>query len=467
MMNVSRRLFLSHTAAAGALGTFPFIRASAQGSANEKINIACIGIGNRGESVVNSLFDTKLCNVVALCDTDMGAKHTLKIMQKFPNAQRFQDFRKMFDKIGNQIDAVSVATPDHSHFPICMMAMKLGKHVYVEKPMAHTFQQLDLMMAAEKKYKVATQMGNQGHSGSNYWQYKALTEAGVIKNVRKIVGHMNGGRRWHKWKGIVPGFRDGMKVPDTLDWDTWLVQVPFHDFHTDYVGGEWRSWFEFGNGALGDWGAHILDTSHEFLKLGLPTEVNPLKMEGWNPFVFPMASTLQFKFPERGPTLPACDLFWYDGTDNIPEIPKGYGKALESGAPESGGGSNAGKKLGPGKEIYTDDLIFKGSSHGAALSVIPDEKAKEMKTVLTEYKKDETNHARNFLRACKGDGTCVSRFEVAAPLCQMMALGVLCQRVNAKLEFNRETRTITNHEVAKGLLVGPPPRKGWECYYQV
>jgi hypothetical protein len=229
----------------------------------------------------------------------------------------------MFDKMADQIDAVSICTPDHSHFVIAMHAMSLGKHVYVEKPMAHTFQQVDLLMAAEKKFKVVTQMGNQGHSEGNYFQFKAWTEAGIIKNVRKIVAHMNGKRRWHKWNSEVPGFRDAEKVPGTLDWDTWLAHVQHHDYHTDYVVGEWRSWYEFGNGALGDWGAHILDTSHEFLKLGMPTEVGPVKLDRWNKFVFPMATTLQFKFPERGPNLPACDIFWYDGTKNFPELPKG------------------------------------------------------------------------------------------------------------------------------------------------
>ena len=467
MIHTSRRTFISSTAAASALTAFPFIRSAQGASANGKVNLACIGIGCRGAEDIESLDKTGLCNIVALCDTDMGAKHTEKIMKKFPKAARFQDFRKMFDKMANEIDAVSIATPDHSHFVIAMHAMSLGKHVYVEKPMAHTFQQVDLLMAAEKKFKVVTQMGNQGHSEGNYFQFKAYTEAGIIKNVRKIVAHMNGKRRWHKWNSEVPGFRDAEKIPETLDWDTWLAQVQHHDYHTDYVIGEWRSGYEFGKGALGDWGAHILDTSHEFLKLGMPTEVGPVKLDRWNKFVFPMATTLQFKFPDRGPNLPACDVFWYDGTKNFPELPKGYGKAVDSDAPSSGGNTGAGKDLPPGKEIYTDDLVFKGGSHGATLSIIPADKAKDMASKLPVVPKSPSNHFENFLKACKGEEICRSRFEVAGPLCQMMGLGILAQRMNAKLEFDIAARKITNNEVANALLSGPAPRKGWEQYFKV
>ncbi len=140
---------------------------------SDKVNVACCGIGNRGSDVLNSLHKTGLANIVAICDIDMGAPQTVANMQKFSTAKRFQDFREMFDKMGNQFDAVSVGIPDFSHFPVAMLAMSQGKHVYVEKPMAHTFHEVSLMMKARKKYKVATQMGNQGHSEENYFQFKA------------------------------------------------------------------------------------------------------------------------------------------------------------------------------------------------------------------------------------------------------------------------------------------------------
>jgi len=143
--------------------------------ANERVNLACCAIGNRGAEIMEELYKTGLCNIVALCDVDMGAPQTLKMMEKFPEAKRFQDFRDMFDKMGNQIDAVSIAVPDHSHFPITVAAMQLGKHVFVEKPLGRTFYENELLIKAAKKYpKVVTQMGNQGHSEGNYFQFKVF-----------------------------------------------------------------------------------------------------------------------------------------------------------------------------------------------------------------------------------------------------------------------------------------------------
>ena len=175
--------------------------------ANKKVNLACIGIGNRGGEILNTLNDTGLANIVALCDIDMGAPHTQKNMEQFSGAKKFQDFREMLDKAGNEIEAVSVGVPDFSHFPITMMAMGLGKHVYVEKPMARTFYEIELMMAAAKKYsKVVTQMGNQGHSEANYFQFKAWKDAGIIKDVTAITAHMNSPRRWHGWDTAIKKF---------------------------------------------------------------------------------------------------------------------------------------------------------------------------------------------------------------------------------------------------------------------
>jgi predicted dehydrogenase len=141
-------------------------------ASNGKVNLACVGIGNRAAQVIKALHATGLANVVALCDVDMGAPHTVEILKMFPDVPRFQDFRRMFDKMGKEFDAVSVATPDFSHFPIAMLAMSQGKHVYCEKPMGQSFREIDMMMAAERKYKVAAQMGNQGHSEANYFQFK-------------------------------------------------------------------------------------------------------------------------------------------------------------------------------------------------------------------------------------------------------------------------------------------------------
>ena len=473
---ISRRLFLKQAATLSAAAAIPSFWTPAKArtapkspfvSANDRVNIAFIGIGNRGGEIAKELYNTGLCNVVALCDVDMGAPHTQEIISMFPNVPRFQDFRKMFDKMANKIDAVSVGVPDHSHFPITMEAMALGKHVYVEKPMARTFNEVELMMKGEKKYGVVTQMGNQGHSEANYFQFKAWKEAGIIKDVTAITAHMNNSRRWHGWDPNIQRFPAAEPVPSTMDWDTWLGVTQYHDYHHDFHMGQWRCWYDFGMGALGDWGAHILDTAHEFLDLGLPTEVDPVYLKDYNTFFFPMASTLLFKFPARG-NMPPVDITWYDGVKNIPPVPEGYGTSeLDPNIPTVAGGKIQPAALNPGKEIYTKTLTFKGGSHGSTLSIIPEEKAKEMASKLPEVPKSPSNHYANFLLACMGKEKARSPFSIAGPLSQVFCLGVLCQRLGQKLIFDRETKQITNSKFANFMLKGEAPRPGWEEYYKI
>lgn len=435
---------------------------------NDKVNLACIGIGNRGREIIEALAKTGLANIVALCDVDMGAPHTDPIAKQFPNVPRFQDFRVMFDKMGNQIDAVSIGVPDFSHFPITMMAMALGKHVYVEKPMARTFQEVELMMKAAEKYpKVVTQMGNQGHSEGNYFQFKAWTEAGIIKDVTNITAHMNSARRWHGWDPKIKAFPPAEPIPSTLDWELWQMATTGHSYNKDFVNGQWRCWFDFGMGALGDWGAHILDTAHQFLDLGLPYEVDPIKLEGHNNFFYPMSTTLSFKFPKRG-NMPPLEIKWYDGINNLPPIPKGYGiSGLDPNIPPPSTGKIEPAKLNPGKIIYSKDLTFKGGSHGSTLSIIPEEKAKEMESKLPKVPASPSNHFANFLLACKGQEQTRSPFAIAGPLSQVFCLGVLAQWTGEKIKFDRQKKVITNSKKINDLLVGMPPRKGWEQYYKV
>lgn len=435
---------------------------------NRKINLACIGIGNRGGEILNEFNKTGLANIVALCDIDMGAPHTQKNMETFSSAKRFQDFREMLDKAGNEIEAVSVGVPDFSHFPITMMAIGMGKHVYVEKPMARTFLEVELMTAAAKKHsRVVTQMGNQGHSDANYFQFKAWKDAGIIKDVTAITAHMNSPRRWHGWDTNIRKFPAGEPVPATLDWDNWLTTAQYHDYNKDYHLGQWRCWYDFGMGALGDWGAHILDTAHQFLELGLPTEVTALKAEGHNDYFFPMSTTLLFKFPARK-NMPPVDITWYDGVNNVPAVPEGYGVSeLDPNIPPPSTGKIQPAKLNPGKIIYSKELTFKGGSHGSTLSIIPEEKAKAMASRLPEVPKSPSNHYANFLLACAGAEKTRSPFEIAGPLSQVFTLGVMAQRLNTRLLFNRETKRVTNNRFADAMLTGIPPRKGWEQYYKV
>ncbi|MEO6316450.1 MAG: Gfo/Idh/MocA family oxidoreductase [Chitinophagaceae bacterium] len=461
----SRRKFLKQAMLASAAVAVPGLL-KARGT--EQVKLACIGIGNRGAEIIPELYKTGLANIVAFCDVDMGAPHTLKMLQQFPDVPRFQDFRQMFDKMGSQIEAVSIAVPDFSHFPITMMAMGLGKHVYVEKPMARTFNEVELMMKAAKKYnKVVTQMGNQGHSDANYFQFKAWVDAGIIKDVTAITAHMNSARRWHGWDTHISSFPPAETVPSTLDWDIWQTTTQGHTYNKNFVNGQWRCWFDFGMGALGDWGAHLLDTAHQFLDLGLPYEVTPLKTDGHNKFFYPMSTTLSFKFPKRG-AMPPVEVKWYDGIDNLPPIPAGYGvSGLDPNIPPPSNGALAPAKLNPGKIIYSKELTFKGGSHGSTLSIIPEEKAKEMAARLPVVPVSPSNHWKNFLLACKGEEQTRSPFSIAGPLSQVFCLGVLAQWTGEPLAFDRDKKIITNNKMANELLVGPPPRKGWEQYYKV
>ena len=463
LSSVQRRSFLKGALATGALTAFsPNILLAAPGA--DKVRLACVGIGNRGADVIRDIHKTGLAEIVALCDTEMGSKPTEPILKLFPKVPRFQDFRKLFDQMGKNFDAVCIATPDFSHFPIAMLAMSLGKHVYVEKPMAHSFLQIELMMAAEKKYKVACQMGNQGHSEANYFQFKAWTEAGIIKNVTKITAFMNNSRRWHGMK--VDGYLPGQPTPESLDWECWLATAQQHAYNKGYTNGDWRSWFDFGNGALGDWGAHIFDTAHEFLNLGLPNEVEP-KLEGWNPLIFPQASTLAFRFPKRG-SQPPVELTWYDGQQNLPPLPANFGDSVvDPNIPPPSSGSIDTKRNAPGKVIYGEDLVFKGGTHGSTLKILDSDKARDIASKLPEVPRSPSNHAANFLKAVKGEEQCRSNFAVAGPLCQAMAIGIIAQRVNATVRFDPVTKQITNHQVANGLLKGLPPRKDWVQYYQL
>lgn len=469
--NDSRRKFLKQSALAGTAIAVPslFAKAHSNRKMGEKVRLAVVGIGNQGASDLMQFHKSGLANFVAFCDTDMGAPQTQAVLKQFPDVPRFKDFREMFDKMGNQFDAIAIGVPDHAHFAITMMALAQGKHVYVEKPMARTFNEVELMMkAATKRPQLVTQMGNQGHSEANYFQFKAWTEAGIIKDVTAITAHMNSARRWHGWDPTIKSLPAKEAIPSTLDWDVWHTVVKEHDYNHDYVNGQWRCWYDFGMGALGDWGAHLIDTAHQFLDLGLPTEVSMLKAEGHNPFFYPMSSTILFRFPKRG-NMPACDITWYDGVNNLPPLPEGYGESskLDPNIPAPSNGKIEAKRLNPGKIIYGKDLIFKGGSHGSTLSIIPEAKAKEMASQLPEVPVSPSNHYANFLKSCMGEEKTRSPFEVAGPLSQVFCLGVLSQLLNTTLKFDRKKKRITNNKLANQLLVGEPPRKGWEQYYKV
>lgn len=463
---LSRRHFLATASAAGVSSLLPPCFAAGRGyRANGKVRLAAIGCGAQAWGDLCALAKNgDLCEVVALCDTDLGARHTLGALKRYPKLPRFTDFRHMFDKMADRIDAVLVGTPDHSHFCAAMHAIRLGKAVYVEKPLAHSFLECRLLMEAEKKYGVVCQMGNQGHSGNNFYQYRDYVAAGHITDVVKIVSHMNMQRRWHKWGGKTTGYPAKEKLPPTLNWDSWVSSAPYHDFSKDLVYGEWRCWFDYGMGCMGDWGAHILDTVHRFTLGGdLPTEVAISNCTGWNPYVFPIQDTLTMKFPatkQHGDVT----LEWWEGLDNQPKPPKGFRFDSNAGLfPAST--ANDGlidPRLKPGKEIYqADGTVWQGLSHSATLKRVG------FNGKLPAFEKAHNDHWRNFLLAVRGEEEAKSPFRVAAPLSQIFCLGVIAQRLNRGFRFDPVKGEVVGDAEANRLLMGPPPRAGWETYYRV
>jgi hypothetical protein len=371
----------------------------------------------------------------------------------------------MFDQMANQIDAVLIATPDHSHFAATMLAMSLGKHVYVEKPLAHTFGQTErLIRMAAKHPEVVTQMGNQGHSGANYFQFKAWAEAGIIKDITRITAHMNEPRRWHGWGPATTAY-PSEPLPLDLDWEQWMDSVAMpHPYSTKLHPQEWRSWYDYGSGCFGDWGPHILDTCHRFLDLGLPESVTAVDRGGINAadLIYPESSTIRFNFPAR-PNMPACEVTWYDGVNNKPELEAEYSEPITN--KDTGEVSHGPTKLDkPGKVLYSKDLVFAGGSHGSALQIVPREKFMDMRRSLPKFSQKNSDHYENFLLACKGEEVARSPFSVSGPLTQVFNLGVLSQRFGGELKFDRATKQITNNKVA-AALIDPAPRKGWDEFY--
>ena len=465
-MQVNRRSFLKSALAAGA---FPYITGclSSKSCPDGKVRLACVGIGQQAWNDIREFEKTGLVDIAALCDTDLQGPQCVEALKKYPNAPRFTDFRRMLDAMDGRIDAVAVMNPDFSHFPALMAAMKMGLAVFSEKPLAHTFEECELLMAAAAKHGVVTQMGNQGHSGNNYYQFKHYVETGVIdvSKLTRLVAHMNNSRRWHKWNGKVSAFPTGETMPKGIDWDTWLGTATYHEYSKDYVQGEWRSWYDFGNGALGDWGAHTMDTMHRFFELGLPTDIKIKDVKGWNPFVFPMQDTLVFTFPAKGPR-PQIDLEWYEGVKNLPKLPKGHKSQGWNPDIPTAKGSTAkdASKLVPGKFFcLSDGTAWQGGSHSSPISRCGDGGK------VPAYPKPGSNHYANFLLAVMGREETRSPFSVTAPLSEVFCLGCIAQRLNRGFKFDPVAKRVVGDAEADALLKGSKgtPRKGWEEFYRV
>jgi hypothetical protein len=497
--DVTRRHFFYGSLLAGAIpvggfGSTPSLKALGYKSPNEKLNIASIGAGGKAASDIAGCAPTE--NIVALCDVD--DVRSAAVMKRYDKLPKYKDFRKMLDKEANGIDAVIVAIPDHLHATAAMHAIERGKHVYVQKPLCRTIWEAHQLQDAANKNKVATQMGNQGYSNEGTRQVAEMIWSGAIGGVKEV--HAWTDRPW--WPQGVTEIPASEPVPSTLDWDMWLGPAEKRDFTSGgaayeknqyghfYQPFNWRGFFDFGCGALGDMACHILGAPNMALRLGTPTSVECIKKEGVSSFQFPKASTIKFDFPARG-NMPPVTVYWHDGLKEQPKIagvPEneylGDLPRLGTGGRGQGGGRGAVRPPDDGfvgdvfkfneaylpsaerRKVSPDGSLFIGENglittgtYGEDTRLLPVEKMRDYKMppkLLTR----SPGHYRDWIRACKGGDPACSNFNVAVPFVEWMLLGVIALRVDGKVEYDPIKMRITNNADANKYLK-PFIRKGW------
>jgi predicted dehydrogenase len=455
MMNnnheITRRTFLAISTAAGM--TFA---ASAQNvntakvvprkvSPNEKLNIAGIGAGGKGRE---DLGNCRMENVVAMADVD--TERAAEMFAFYPKARQFTDYREMLDTV-KEIDAVTVTTPDHTHAPAAYLAMTLGKHVYVQKPLTHTVAEARLLRDTAKKMGVASQMGNQGHSGNGVRVLCEMVWSGAIGTVREA----------HIWTNR-PTWPQGIGEPLAeepvragLDWDRWIGTAPMRAFNNKYAPHNWRGWQDFGNGALGDMACHIMDPAFWALHLYQAERysVELVQADGRNGQTYPNSSVVKFSYPARG-DMPPVDVYWYDG-GNLPPRPRGVPDGQQVGDGEWNDRTN-------GSYFAGDNGCITAGEYGGRARLLPDERMAEY-TLPAETipRVSAQNHYRNWFDACKGGEPACSNFEYSAPFSEMIVLGGLAIRMNQKLEYDCVAGKLTNLANSDHLLT-KEYRKGWE-----
>ncbi len=387
-------------------------------SPSDKLNIAAIGVGGKGAVNIERAYANGTDNIVALCDVD--DRMAVEARKQFDKAPYYRDFRKMLEQEDKNIDAVMVSTPDHMHGVQALAAMKMGKHVYCEKPLTHDIFEARTLTQAAEKYKVVTQMGNQGSSGDSTRYIESWLQQGLIGEVTKV--HVWTNRP--AWPQGIPFPREKQKVPKEVDWDLWLGTAPARDFNSLYLPANWRGWVDFGTGALGDMGCHFIDVPFRALKLGYPTSVYCSASAKWNGFFdpdnsmdsYPAATKIHLKFPQRD-TLPPVELVWYDG-GILPERPR---------------------ELRPDEPMgeWDGGILFEGSQgkmmaglFGTNPTLLPTEKMKFIQKPEPSkplVPQGEEGHQQQWARACKeGYGAYTSSsFAESGPLTETVLMGNL------------------------------------------
>ncbi len=490
---LSRRHFFFGSLLAGAVppagfGSAPSARWLGYQSPNEKLNIACIGAGGRATTNIDGCLTE---NIVAFADPDdASAAPTYK---RFPKAATYRDFRRMLDKEAGSIDAVIISAPDHIHAVAAIACMERGKHVYVEKPLTRTIWETRLLAEAAAKYKVATQMGNQGYSNEGARLAAEIVWSGEIGDVTEV-------RAWTDrpiWPQGIDQLPAAEKAPDTLDWDVWLGPAAMRPYSPAYCPFNWRGWYDFGSGALGDIACHVLGVVNMALRPGAPSSVEVVERSDRNPYTFPARSVTHFQFLARG-SMPPFRLIWTDGCVDgppwrPPELPPGEPFIGEAGAfgangtiftgagpiaPRSGSGPAGPPPAAPkpaptgvyGKMRLAADssgVVLIGTkgcltadTYGANVRLLPQSRHRDYK-LPPQFLSRSPGHYRDWIRACKGGEPACSNFSVAAPFTEIVQLGVLAARFEGKLEWDSARMRVVNHAEAN-RHIRPVFRKGWE-----
>lgn len=455
MSGIDRRDFLAAAAAtAGALVLPAFARSAPRRrrlAANDRLNVALIGVGGVGGNATRAMRDE---NIVAFCDVDQArAEKYYRRMQerdaegwaRMKDAPRFNDYRRMFDKLANRIDAVIVSTPDHMHFPAAMTTVALGKHLYCQKPLTHTVWEARELTRAAREAGIVTQMGNQGHAGNGCRTLREWVQAGVLGEVREVYSWTDRPGDWWPQVKTRPDHSKAVPaVPATLNWDAWLGVAPSRPYDPAYVPLNWRGWWEFGTGSLGDVGCHIMDGAYWALDLGAPTTVEAMTA-GATAEGTAQASVVTFHFPARG-AMPPVKYVWSDGGLQPvlpPEIE--IGQALD---PEAGT-LVVGSKATALCSFYYEEV-----------RIVPEAKAREIALPAPSIPRIDGDAFAEWARACKGGPTAGSHFEYSGPFTETVLLGVLAQRMQRRLQWDPAAMRVTNLPQANQYL-RKQYRPGW------
>jgi predicted dehydrogenase len=445
----SRRKFLA-AAAGGILTSISIVPRHVLGGSgfiapSERINLAGVGAGGMGEGDIRTIAGLG-ANIVALCDVDDArAAGTYK---SFPKARRYKDFREMLDKEAKHIDAVSVSTPDHIHGVATMAALRAGKHVYCQKPLTRTLHECREVAKAARAAGVASQMGNQGHASEGSRLTNEWIQAGIIGEVREV--HVWTDRAGGHWKQGIGRPKDKPPVPSTLNWDLWLGPMRERPYHPEYVPHQWRGWCDFGTGALGDMGCHIIDNPFWALELGSPSFVEArtttasLDSGSWTGETFPIAAIIYYDFPARG-KWPAVRMTWYDG-GLMPPHPAGLA-ANREGLPGNG-------------TLYVGSKGIMYQSYTQRPHFLPVELEQEARKVPKTIARSR-GHYKEWVEACKGGPRSIANFDYAGPLTETVLLGVLALRSpGRRLEWDSKNLKVKNAPQLDRFVRGEY-RKGW------